>query len=252
MREKLKYLTGKKSFHIAVILGIVFILLFVLGVIVLRYSVEGETNMPFSLTKISIISSNEQTNKEVTEEMRWAYDINQVNDIYLYIDKNSDYEKLEGIESVEINNIQVESKSEENVKIYKVDNTDEKLIFKNKEENIVHSVEFIGDLKSDLKNSKISNQGGIVAFRCSNNNISEYKSNDEIVNHSELLKNSGIQKEDLEMDLKFDLIIKLIGGKEYKSIIDLKLPIDNVIEDGTTSSEITDLKNFIFKRIKNH
>ena len=108
-----------------------------------------------------------------------------------------------------------------------------------------------GDLESNLKQRKISNQGGIVAFRCSNNNLADYKSNDEEINHHELLKKAGVQQEDLAIKLTFALTIKLEEKKEYQTTIQLDFPVDNVIEKGTTSREITDLKKFIFKRVNN-
>lgn len=250
MLRNLRDITRKKYFHIIVIIVIFAVILFALGIIVLKYSVEGETNMPFQLSKISVISSSEGLDKQATDT-RWAFDVYQSNDVFLYIDKNDGYGKTEAIKSVEINNIQIEGKKKENIKIYKPDEQEEKLVFKNKEENIVESIEYIGDMESNLKQQKISNQGGIVAFRCSHDNLTSYTSNDEEINHHELLKKAGIQQEDLEMKLTFDLIIKLEEKKEYKTTINLDFPVDNVIEKGTTSREITDLKKFIFKRVNN-
>lgn len=250
MIEKLKEITNRKSFHIVMIIVIIFIILFVTGILILKYNVEGETNMPFRLTKISIISSSEGIDKETTET-KWAFDVYQGNDIYLYIDKNKEYSKTEAIKSVNIENIKIESKNNEKINIYKPDNQEEKAIFKNKQENKVNSIEYLGDIESDLNNLKISNQGGLIAFRCSIDNIAEYKSNDEQINHFELLKNAGIKNEDLQMKIYFDLIIKLEGGKEYKATINLDLPVDDVVGKGTTSTEITDSNNFIFKRVKN-
>ena len=250
MIEKLKEITNRKSFHIVMIIVIIFIILFVTGILILKYNVEGETNMPFRLTKISIISSSEGIDKETTET-KWAFDVYQGNDIYLYIDKNKEYSKTEAIKSVNIENIKIETKNNEKINIYKPDNQEEKAIFKNKQENKVNSIEYLGDIESDLNNLKISNQGGLIAFRCSIDNIAEYKSNDEQINHFELLKNAGIKNEDLQMKIYFDLIIKLEGGKEYKATINLDLPIDDVVGKGTTSTEITDSNNFIFKRVKN-
>lgn len=250
MIRRLKNITHKKYFHIIVIIVIIAIILFALGIIVLKYSVEGETNMPFQLSKISIISSSEGIDKEATDT-RWAFDVYQSNDIFLYIDKNDGYAKTEAIKSVQISNIQIESKRKDNIKIYKPDEQEEKLVFKNKQENIVESIEYKGDMESNLKQQKISNQGGLVAFRCSNDNLAQYQSNDEEINHHELLKKAGIKKEDLETKLTFDLAIKLEERKEYKTTINLNFPVDNVIEKGTTSREITDLKKFIFKRVNN-
>ncbi len=250
MITKLRDITRKKYFHIIVIIVIFAMILFALGIIVLRYSVEGETNMPFQLSKISVISSSEGLDKQATDT-RWAFDVYQSNDVFLYIDKNDAYGKTEAIKSVEINQVQVEGKKKENIKIYQPDEQDEKLVFQNKEENIVESMVYEGDLESNLKQRKISNQGGIVAFRCSNNNLADYKSNDEEINHHELLKKAGVQQEDLAIKLTFALTIKLEEKKEYQTTIQLDFPVDNVIEKGTTSREITDLKKFIFKRVNN-
>lgn len=240
---------NKKYFNRAMIIVIIAIILFVIGIVVLRYYVEGETNMPFSLSKISVISSSEGLDKEMADT-KWAFNVYQSNDIFLYIDKNDGYGKTEVIKSITISNMQIEANKKDNVKIYRPDEQEEKKIFINKEENSVQSIEFAGAMESNLKQLKISNQGGIVAFRCSIDNLAEYKSNEEEeINHYELLKKTGVTQEDLKIKLTFDLRIQLEGGTDYKSTITLDFPIGNVIEEGTTSVEITDVKDFIFKRM---
>ena len=250
MIDKLKDLTKTKSFHICMIMVIIVAILFIVGMLVLRYNVEGETNMPFELSKIAIISSQEGIDDGQTDT-RWSFNVHQANDIYLYIDKNENYDKTEVIQSVNIDNIQVEADNTENIKLYKPDAQEEKVIFKYKDEDIVENIEYTGDIESDLKNLKISNQGGIVAFRCSNNDVANYKSNDEEINHNELLKKCNITNEDLQIKLSFHLTIKLESGKEYQAEIKLELPTGNVVENGNASTEITDLDNIIFKRIHN-
>ena len=106
-------------------------------------------------------------------------------------------------------------------------------------------------MESDIKNLKISNQGGKVVFRYANDNIAEYVSNDEEINHSELLKKSNITEENLKAKLTFDFTIETEAGKEYKASISLDMPVDGVIDNGTSSNEITDMSNIIFKRTKN-
>ena len=251
MKEKIKYIMGKKSFHICMMIVIISVILFALGLIVLRYSVEGETNMPFELTKITVISSSEGVDKE-SGENRWAFDVNQNNDIYLYIEKNKDYTKQEVIKSIIIDNIQVEKEIEKGaVSIYKPDSTEGSRTFANNEENIAKTIEYTGALESDIKNFKISNQGGLIVFRYANDKISEYISNDEVINHIELLKKSNITEQDLKAKITFDLTIKIESGKEYKANISLDMPVQGVVDQGTTSNEITDLKDIIFKRTKN-
>ena len=250
MIDKFKNLTKTKSFHICMIMVMIVVILFVVGMLILRYSVEGETNMPFVLDKITIISSQEGINDGQTDA-KWSFDVHQSNDIYLYINKNERYDKTEVIKSICVDNFNVEAKNKDNIKIYKPDAEEEKVIFKYKDEDIVQSLEYVGDMESDLKNLKIANQGGIIAFRCSNNNVTKYKSDEEEIKHNELLKKSNITNESLQIKLSFHLTIKLESGKEYQAEITTELPTGNVVEEGNTSIEITDLKNVIFKRISN-
>ena len=250
MIDKLKNLTKTKSFHICMIIVIIVIILFVVGLLVLRYSVEGETNMPFDLSKIVIISTQEGVDDGQTNT-RWSFDVHQSNDIYLYIDKNDGYDKTEIIKSVRVDNFQIEAKNTDNIKLYKPDATEENLIFQYNAEDIIQSLEYTGDVESDLKSLKISNQGGIIAFRCSNNNVAKYQSDEEEINHSELLKKAGVTEEDLKVNLTFQLTITLESGKEYQAEIKTELPTGNVIEEGSSSTEMTDLQDVIFKRIHN-
>ena len=248
--NKLKNFTKSKSFHICMIIIIIVVILFIVGMLVLRYNVEGETNMPFRLSKITIISSQEGIDDGQTDT-RWSFDVHQANDIYLYIDKNDQYDKTEVIKSIKIDNMQIGSNHTENVKIYKPDAEEDNVIFKYEDENIVQNLEYIGDMETDLKSMQISNQGGILAFRCSNNNVAKYKSDEEEINHNELLKKAGATEDDLKIDLTFNLTIELESGKIYQAEVKTTLPTGDVIEEGSTSTEITDLDAIIFKRIQN-
>ena len=251
MKEKLKYLMNKKAFHISILIVMVVIILFVLGIIVLQYSIEGETNMPFVLNKIAIISSVEGTDKEAGSN-RWAFDISQNNDINLYIEKNKSYDKQETIKSILIDNIKIEENSEKGkINFYRPNTTESGVYFKNVEENLVQTIEYKGAMQTDLKKLEISNQGGLIMFRVANDNVAEYISNENEINHNELLKKANITAEDLKSKLSMDITIKIESGKEYKANIVLDLPIEGVIENGTSSQEIIDTSNIIFKRIKN-
>lgn len=67
MIEKLKRVTNKKIFHLVMVIVIISTILFVSGIIILKYNVEGETNMPFSLTKIILISQVDGVEIQPTE-----------------------------------------------------------------------------------------------------------------------------------------------------------------------------------------
>lgn len=242
---------NKKMFHIIMIIVIIFSILFISGILILRYQVEGELNMPFKITKISIVESVEGMAVEGATE-KWNLTVNQNNDIYIYIEKNSSYGKTEIIKQVEINNLIINKQNEKGqTKIYKPV-VDEKRMFINKQENEITNIVYTGELESNIKEQKISNQGGIVAFRYGINNLSQYISNDdEQIDHSQLLKLTNITNEDLKTKLSFDIIIQLTSGKKYQSTIQLDIPTDEIIEKGTTGTEITDLDDIIFKRIEN-
>lgn len=251
MKEKLKYLMNKKAFHISMLIVIVAIILFVLGIIVLQYNIEGETNMPFVLNKIAVISSVEGTDKEAGSN-RWAFDISQNNDINLYIEKNKNYDKQEAIKSILIDNIEIQRNSEKGkINFYRPNTTESGVYFKNVEENLVQTIEYKGAMKTDLKKLEVSNQGGLIMFRVANDKVAEYFSNEDEINHNELLKKANITAEDLKSKLSMDITIKIESGKEYKANIVLDLPVEGVIENGTSSQEIIDTSNIIFKRIKN-
>ena len=250
MLDKLKYLTSRKSFHVAMIIVILAVILFVVGILVLRYNVEGETNMPFELSKISVISSSGGNSLEAVDT-RWKYSIYQSNDIYLYIDKNSNDAETEAISSILINNIHVDGQNSDKVKIYRPDSQAESQMFVNQDTNVVEQIEYKGAMESNLKNLEISNQGGLIVFRCLYDNLDEYSSNDDVINYQELLSKTGITNEELKAKLTFDFTIKTENGKEYNTNISLDIPIGDVVGQGTTSMEITDMSGFIFKRIKN-
>lgn len=242
---------NEKIFHVIMIVVIVFAILCVAGILVLRYQVEGEENMPFEITKISIVESVEGMENQGAGE-KWHFNVNQNNDIYIYIQKNENYRKTEIIEEVQINNIIINKQKENGeLKLYKPVG-DEKRMFINTSENEITEITYKGELQSNMKEQKISNQGGIVAFRYGINNLSQYVSEtDEQIDHSQLLKLTNITQEDLKTNLSFNIIIKLASGKKYQATIQLDVPTDEIIEKGTSGVEILELDGIIFKRIEN-
>lgn len=251
LKDKIKRIINTKQFHICMVIFIMFMIIFIVGVISLKYNVEGEVNLPFYLSKISVISSVEGIDNKEDTENKWNINVSQNNDIYLYIKKNDNYKDTEIIESIRLDNFNIENANKiGEIKLLKPDSDIESIIFKNTTENEVNSIEFIGSMDSSIKDLKISNQGGLVIFRYAINNIGNYVSNeDEEINHKDLLKKLNINNEDLKFKVSFDIYINLNSGKSYKSDTSLELPIDDVVGEGVQSKEYTDLKNIVFKRI---
>ncbi len=250
MRDKINQIINTNQFHMFMIAFIIFIILFIVGIISLRYSVEGEGNMPFYLSKISVISMVEGTDVD-DKTNKWNLSVNQNNDIYLYIKKNLNYKDTEIIESVKLDNFIIKQGTKVGeIKLLKPDGTSESLIFKNSSENEVENIEYIGSSDSSIKELKIANQGGLVIFRYAINNIGNYISNDDAeISHSELLKKLSINNDDLKFKVSFDVYINLNSGKTYKSNIDLELPVNDVVDQGTQSVEYNNLEDIVFKRI---
>ena len=61
----------------------------------LKYNIEGETNMPFILTDIIVVSSGEGVTKEENpENSKWNLKIMQYNDVYLQFSKIMNIRKM--------------------------------------------------------------------------------------------------------------------------------------------------------------
>ena len=256
MKFDIKRITNNKFFHIGILLFIIFIVIFAVWITSVKYEVEGETNMPYILSKIAIISSSQGNDKEEkVEGNQWNFAIDQDNDIYLYVEKNPEYKEDEKnkdtIKEIEINNIEATKENENGtLNIYKPDVENVNTIFSNVDENIVKNLKYEVAENVDMKEMQITNQGGMMVLRCSNCDIANYIANDEEINHNELLKKANVSLEDLKINIKFDFSIKLNSGKIYKATIPLELPVEDVIEKGTSSNELTDMSKYVFKRIK--
>ena len=247
-----KQALSKKVIHLCIISIIIVGIVFTAILFILKYDENGETNMPFLVSKISVISTVDGQDVE-NPQAKWDKTINQNNDIYIYVEKNVQYNKTETIASVAIENFKVEKNSNKGeLKFYK-QTQDEKILYKNTDEYLIDSIEYSGAKTSNSKKMEISNQGGIVEFRCANNNIGTYKSDEDTeINYGELLKKIGMNEEDLNTTFSFNLIIKLNSGKSFKAEnIQLTIPNDNLINEGKVGREINNPEGIVFKRIEN-
>ena len=242
---------SKKIFHICMIIVIIVTIVFAALILVLGYRENGETNMPFNLSKMTIISTIDGKDIEDSEH-RWNLDVTQNNDLYLYISKNENYKKTEIIKNVTINNIQIENPKIGDITIYKP-SQNENAITKNIDENVSDEIIFSGDKQTNIRDLKISNQGGVIAFRCTNNKVGNFISNDEeVLDYKNLITKLNLNENDLQARICFDITIELNSGKKYKAeSVEAKFPIEGIKEQGTASLELTDLDAIIFKRITN-
>lgn len=243
---------SKKILNICIIGIIIVAIIFTAIMFVLDYDEKGETNMPFKVSKISMVSTVNGQDVENSDK-KWDISVIQNNDIYVYIEKNDEYKKQETIKSVKLENFVVKDKPKiGEIKIYKPSSSDEAL-FENKDENIITELEFKGAKSTDAKKFEISNQGGVLSFRCANNKIGTYSSDDDSeIKYNELIGKLNINEQDLISKISFDITITLNSGKVFKADnIEIQIPNENIVQKGTVGKEYTDLESIVFKRIEN-
>lgn len=244
---------SKKMFNICIVGIIIVAIIFIAMMLILNYDVNGEANMPFEVSKISIISTVDGKDVENSEH-KWNINVIQNNDIYVYIEKNKQYRKQETISSVKIDNLNIKQTPKVGeIKIYKPIASDTSL-FQNSDENIIDKLEFIGSKSTNTKKLEISNQGGVLNFRCANNNIGTYISDDDAeINYNQLITKLNLNEEDLMAKLTFNITITLDSGKSFKAEdVEISIPNENIVNRGTVGKEYTnELQNIVFKRTEN-
>ena len=159
LKEKIKQITNTKQFHMCMVLVIIVAIIFVAGVISLRYNVEGEGTPPFTISKVSIISSVDGTDVEGSEE-KWNLKVNQNNDIYLYIKKNEDYKYTETIADIKLENFNItQSPKVGQIKLLKPDADAENVIFRNSTENVDSNKSYKANMSLELPVGNVVDDG---------------------------------------------------------------------------------------------
>ena len=227
---------------------IIIVAIFITITVVYKYQVEGEANVPFKLSKITVVSTVEGIENEGTEE-KWNLNVFQNNDIYFSIEK-SEENTDEIIQSITIENIKVTKNPAKGKIVAYMPNSSDGRLFNNAEDTLVDkSLTYKGASRSDSKKLEIGNQGGTAVIRIANNELGTYVSNDdeEIRHDATLLEKVGVSETDVNCEVSFDVTIKL-KDKSYSTKVTLELPCKGLYANGTSSEEITD--GFIFKRAK--
>lgn len=228
-----------------VVLAVIF--LFVI-LIMARYEEEGEKQIPFNIAKMLIVSSVNGVQNTESEHV-WDIEVSQVNDIYVYIERNKNED--ETIKEIVFENFKTYPEDMSNIKIYRPTGELDKLYLYSTEDYKEKSIAFLGTVKDDMKNLEIANIGGMCGFRLSNENLGKFVSDEEteeIIYDGRLLEKIGISNENVKLKLAFDIIIKTDDGINYRGNVIVDMPGEGLIEEGKTTIEINDFENVIFKR----
>jgi hypothetical protein len=241
----------KQTIKFCIAVSIFVIILLIVGSLIVKYQVEGEKNLPFRLSKIIMISTAEGVEKEESDEQSWNLSIYQNNDVYLYIDKDENVNNGEMLTKVLIDNIQITSQPQKGTVRPYMPNSSEGRLYDYSDNYLVNTeLEYTGASKSDPKTLEIGSQGGTAYIRFSNTQIGDYISKDdtEIVHNGTLLSKINVKEDEIKFSVSFDLTIETDKNK-YKTTLNLDMPTNNLIEEGTTEFEQTDFSDLIFKRV---
>ena len=118
--------------------------------IMLKYDVEGEKTLPFSISKILIVSTVDGNLNE-DEENIWNIGITQVNDLYMYIDKTIEDED-QTIEEIRIENFVVnKSPSKGKLKVLRPTGEIANLYTHSQQDYLKEGITYLGSSIDDLK-----------------------------------------------------------------------------------------------------
>ena len=218
--------------------------------IMLKYDVEGEKELPFSISKILVVSTVDGNLNEDQENI-WNIGVTQVNDLYIYMDK-SIAEDEQTIKEIRIENFVVnKSPNKGKLKVLRPTGEIANLYTHSEQDYLNDKIVYTGGVIDDLKSLEISNNGGILGFRISVEELGNYISNEDeqITYDGKLLSNLGVTVPEIAFNISFDVVITTSENISFKGTINLDMPIDTVIEEGSSNKEITDFSNVVFKRI---
>ena len=239
---------NKKLIKLGIAVALFILIIATITILILRYNTEGEKNLPFKITSIRVISTA-QGNSQGNSPTELNLDIIQKNDFYFYLEKNPNYTKEDSISKITFENFNIETPPQiGNVSIYKPSvNT---LLYTYTDENkIENSLSFNGSLSTNITSLEIGNQGGLIGFSIALNNLGSYTVNDtEITHDGTLLSKLNLNNEDICMTISFDIIIETTSNKKFKATLSFDLPTGNIIENGISVLDKTDLDDIVFKR----
>ncbi len=241
----------KQTIKLIIAVSIICLVLVTVAILMIKYEVEGETNMPFKLSKIIVVGTAEGLEKDKSNK-KWDFSIFQNNDIHFYIDQNEKVPQNLLIKSVKIENINVIEEPQKGIIKSYMPNSEEGRLFSYDEQFVVkEKLEYKGASQSSSTNLQIGSKGGTAILRISNTDIGSYSSDkDKQIEHdATLLEKIEATTEEIKFKVSFDFTIETTKAK-YKSNIKLELPTGNLGEEKNCYLEIDDMNDIIFKRVK--
>lgn len=239
--EKNEKIIKKPLIIIALVIVIATIIIFSL-----RYNVEGEKDLPFIITNIRVISTAQA---DIADDNQNNLNIIQKNDFYFYLEKNQEYEKEDSISKVTFENFNIKKSSNKGTtNIYKPSPNTILYSYTN-EYKVENSISYNGSLNTNIASLEIGNQGGLIGFSVTLEDLGIYTINNEAVTYDgTILSKLNLTNEDIAMEITFDVIIETTSNKQFKSTLTFNLPTGNIIEDGKSVLDKNNFDDVVFKR----
>lgn len=246
----MKKIKNEQMIKACIMFSVLVIILIILIGIILRYQEEGEKEVPFYISEMSVISTAEGVGNQGNDTSKWNMNIFQNNDIYLNIVKNEKNYEDKVIQKIVIDQIEIKKAPQKGaIKAFMPNSTEGRTFSYDEKYRIDENLTFNGSGQSNLKTLEIGNQGGTILFRISNSDIGTYESNEdgEVIHNGTILNKIGVTEEEIQFSIAFNLSI-YIDQVIYQTNIQLDLPAGNILEEGTSYIDKKDMSDLVYKR----
>ena len=154
----------KQMIKLVIAITILIFVLVIVGILMIKYEVEGETNMPFKLSKLIVVGTVEGVESEESDK-KWDFSIYQNNDIHFYIDQNKKNTQDLLIKSIKIDNTKVlEEPQKGSIKVYMPNSEAGRLFAYDEQFEVKEKLEFKGASQSSSTNLEIGSKGGTEPY----------------------------------------------------------------------------------------
>ena len=243
--------SNKKTIHGYIVILATIIIFIIVGLMMLKYHVEGEKKLPFYLKQVDVISTAKGKNTVKNKNGTWSEDIYQKNDIYFSIEKDKDDTEENIIKRITFQDFKIEgNENQVAASMFRPSEGGNKYSYEYTDEYVVeNSLTYVGSEDTNVEMLEINNQGGMIGLSIIIDNIGKYnyKEGETVYADGRILEKIGIPIADIKIKVSFDAIIETESGKRYKTTITLDLPAEDKLIEGVGEFKI-EASELVFKR----